>query len=180
MHFQFIEEPDIDTLQGYTLMVCLSGQPMHACWEISVSSPLPSDAIWKNRSGSTLAQVMSCFLTAPSHYLKRFWLIIKGVLWHPPESNFTSAHELNPKNRRLSAKDVTPLLTHWSYVFLALNHRNVFKDYTSKIITISPRGHNVNSLWPSDAIWRRDWVNIGSGNGLLPDSTKPLPEPMLT
>ena len=24
------------------------------------------------------------------------------------------------------------------------------------------------------------WVNIGSGNGLLPDDTKPLPEPMLT
>ena len=25
-----------------------------------------------------------------------------------------------------------------------------------------------------------DRVNIGSGNGLLPDGTKPLPEPMLT
>ena len=24
------------------------------------------------------------------------------------------------------------------------------------------------------------WVNIGSGNGLMPDGTKPLPEPMLT
>ena len=24
------------------------------------------------------------------------------------------------------------------------------------------------------------WVNIGSGNGLLPDGNKPLPEPMLT
>ena len=24
------------------------------------------------------------------------------------------------------------------------------------------------------------WVNIGSGNGLLPDGTKPLPEPVLT
>ena len=24
------------------------------------------------------------------------------------------------------------------------------------------------------------WVNDGSGNGLLPDGTKPLPEPMLT
>ena len=24
------------------------------------------------------------------------------------------------------------------------------------------------------------WVNIGLGNGLLPDGTKPLPEPMLT
>ena len=23
------------------------------------------------------------------------------------------------------------------------------------------------------------WVNIGSGNGLLPDGTKPLPEPVL-
>ena len=24
------------------------------------------------------------------------------------------------------------------------------------------------------------WVNIGSGNGLVPDGTKPLPEPMFT
>ena len=24
------------------------------------------------------------------------------------------------------------------------------------------------------------WVNIGSGNDLLPDGTKPLPDPMLT
>ena len=34
------------------------------------------------------------------------------------------------------------------------------------------------------AQWRHmaaeNWVNIGSGNGLLPDGTKPLPEPMLT
>ena len=40
-----------------------------------------------------------------------------------------------------------------------------------------------NSLWPSDAIWRYSaldiLVNTGSGNGLLPDGTKPLPEPML-
>ena len=25
-----------------------------------------------------------------------------------------------------------------------------------------------------------NWAKIGSGNGLLPDGTKPLPEPMLT
>ena len=37
-----------------------------------------------------------------------------------------------------------------------------------------------NSLGPSDAIWRQIWANIGSSNGLLPDGTKPLPEPMLT
>ena len=38
----------------------------------------------------------------------------------------------------------------------------------------------VNSLWPTDTIWRQRSVNIGSGNSLLPDGTKPLPEPMLT
>ena len=32
----------------------------------------------------------------------------------------------------------------------------------------------------SDAIWQHVWVNTDSGNGLLPDSTKPLPEPILT
>ena len=37
-----------------------------------------------------------------------------------------------------------------------------------------------NSLWPGDAIWREIWVNTSSGNGLLPDGTTPLPEPMLT
>ena len=36
-------------------------------------------------------------------------------------------------------------------------------------------------MWPSDAIMVTDiWVNIGSGIGLLPDGTKPLPESMLT
>ena len=32
--------------------------------------------------------------------------------------------------------------------------------------------------WRHMATW--NWVNIGWGNGLLPDGTKPLPEPMLT
>ena len=40
-----------------------------------------------------------------------------------------------------------------------------------------PDGQLHNSLGPSDA---KNWVNIGSDNGLVPDGTKPLPEPMLT
>ena len=36
------------------------------------------------------------------------------------------------------------------------------------------------SLWPSDTIWPQIWVNIGSGNGSVPDDTKPLAEPVLT
>ena len=42
-------------------------------------------AIWQQRSGSTLAQVMACCLTAPSHYLNQCWLIISKVLWHSSE-----------------------------------------------------------------------------------------------
>ena len=50
--------------------------------------------------------------------------------------------------------------------------------------TASPQNNTVtyfNSLWLSDtthAWWV--FVNIGSGNGLLPDGIKPSPEPMLT
>ena len=38
----------------------------------------------------------------------------------------------------------------------------------------------IDLLWLGDTIWWQISVNIGSGNDLLPDSTKPLPEPMLT
>ena len=43
------------------------------------------------------------------------------------------------------------------------------------MLAISLRPEYVNSLWHHMA----SWVNIGSGNGLLPDGTKPLPGPML-
>ena len=38
----------------------------------------------------------------------------------------------------------------------------------------------INSLWLNDALWwYKMWVKVGSGNGSLPDGTKPLPEPLL-
>ena len=39
----------------------------------------PSDVIWRQGSSSTLAQVMACCLTAPSHYLNQCWLRISEV-----------------------------------------------------------------------------------------------------
>ena len=39
---------------------------------------------------------MACCLTAPNHDLNQCWLILKGVLWHSPQSNFTrSDDEIN-------------------------------------------------------------------------------------
>ena len=51
---------------------------------ILVNSWLPSDTIWQQRSGSTLAQVMVCCLKVPSHCLKQCWLV-RNVVW--PTSN---------------------------------------------------------------------------------------------
>ena len=47
-----------------------------------VNSLGPSDAIWRQRSGSPLAHVMACCLTAPSHYPNQCWLITCEVEWH--------------------------------------------------------------------------------------------------
>ena len=41
----------------------------------TVNSLWPSDTIWRQISGSTLAQVMDCCLTTTSHYLNQCWLI---------------------------------------------------------------------------------------------------------
>ena len=54
-----------------------------------LNSLRPSDAIWWQRSGSTLAQVMACCLTAPSHYLNQGWLIISKIQINSSDGNFT-------------------------------------------------------------------------------------------
>ena len=79
----------------------------------------PSDAIWQQRSGSTLAQVMTCCLTAPSHYLNQCWLIISEVQWHSYWGNFT--------------RDAS-----------TINHWNPFESYIFKISFKFPRGQWVN------------------------------------
>ena len=53
------------------------------------------------RSWSTLAQVMACCLTAPSHYLNQCWLIISTVKWHSSKGKFT--------------RD-TSAINHWKYL----------------------------------------------------------------
>ena len=57
--------------------------------KISFNSMRPSDAIWRQRTGSTLAQVMACCLTGPSHYLNQCWLIISKIQLHSSDGNFT-------------------------------------------------------------------------------------------
>ena len=53
-----------------------------------INSLWPGDTIWRHGTRSTLAQVMACCLTAPSHYLNQCWLTIRGVLRHSSENSF--------------------------------------------------------------------------------------------
>ena len=66
-------------------------------------------------------------------------------------------------------------------IFKWIFFKKIWSDF-SEICSQWFNWQQVNSLWPSDQchIAIEVWVNIGSGNGLLPDGTKSLPEPMLT
>ena len=46
----------------------------------------PCHAVWWQRTGSTLAQVMALCLMALSHYLNQWWLIISKILLHSSEN----------------------------------------------------------------------------------------------
>ena len=48
----------------------------------------PCSTTWQHKSGSTLAQVMPCCLTAPSHYRRQCWIFISNIMWRSIESNF--------------------------------------------------------------------------------------------
>ena len=113
----------------------------------SLNSLWSSNAVWCQRSWSTLLQVMACWLMVPSHYLNQCWMLINEVPWYSPQSNFT-----------VSAQ-VTILY-------------NEFENYIFKMTTTAtcPRGQWVNSLRPTDAYMRlmHICVIIGLDNGLAP------------
>ena len=88
---------------------------------LEINSLWPCDAMWRQRTGSTLAQVMACCLTAPSHYLNQCCLLMNLVLWHPPENNYIGISQ-------------------------NINSNNEFKNSNFKIITASPRGQWVKHL----------------------------------
>ena len=75
--FCHILRPKTVTMHGTNSMARVS------LLSYSEHNPLwPSDAIWPHKTGSKLAQVMTCSLMAPIHCLNQCWQIISEVLWH--------------------------------------------------------------------------------------------------
>ena len=107
----------------------------------TVNSLRPSDAIWRHGTRSTLAQVMACCLTAPSHYLNRCWLIINKVQWHSSEGNCANIYMH------------TVFFILWDQFFLRyLSHQSwkLVENYLSQISFKSPRGQWVNTVTADD------------------------------
>ena len=77
-------------INGTWLKLISAVSPYSWSTEKFINSSLPCNTIRRHTTVSTLPQAMDCCLTAPSLYLNQYWFIIKGVLWHSPESNFTS------------------------------------------------------------------------------------------
>ena len=79
------------TIPGFRLVRGVPGIFLQIC----IYSSRSSDAIWRHRSESTLAQVMACCLTAPTHYLNHCWLIIsKAFIWGQFRKRYLSHHSL--------------------------------------------------------------------------------------
>ena len=130
-----------------------------------VNSLWSSGTIWWHKTGSTLAQVMACWLTAPSPYLNQCWLVISKVHW------LYSSHQ----SLKLSLKVLkSHELTHWPFWEVTVILPNSFNNnwFISWVLL-----NEMASKWmvqgPSN-------VNIGWDNGLVPSGNKPLPQPMLT
>ena len=84
---------------------------------------------------------------------------------------------------RVARRSNVGLVQHWDSAIEILTHGQIHLScivnamVTDGLVTQGPRAS-------ADRLKHRGFVvpfdNIGSGNGLLPDGTKPLPDPMLT
>ena len=71
----------------------LNGQAYFQANDNACTSFWPNDALWRRRSGSTLAQVMACCLTATSHYMNQCWFITSRVPRNYSEGNIVIRSE---------------------------------------------------------------------------------------
>ena len=146
---------------------------MHHRDSSSFISLWPGDAIWRHGTRSTLAHVMACCLTAPSHYLKQCWLIISEIPWHSSQGiilrrcehtnqqnkieycNFKMASR-SPRGQWVKQKELTyvcaKMCISTSLLFRAVAIRAWISNYIHiKLDVITNQCHNVRA-WMSNYI----------------------------
>ena len=102
--------------KGYSLL----HSPPRVRLPSTIGSLWPSDAIWRQGSRSTLVQVMTCCLTATSHYLNQCWLIIGEVHWHSSQGIIL---------RRCEDTNQLNEIENCSFKMIAMSHRGQWVNY---------------------------------------------------
>ena len=93
-----------------------------------------SDAIWRHRSGSTLAQVMTLpGITKP--FREQCWLIISKVQWQSSQSNFRRDNPATKLNWRLLIKIISISQGPMSSCSLTPMHR--VSNFTLQVVLIT-------------------------------------------
>ena len=105
--------------------------------------------------------MVTCRQKSRSHYLNQYWLLTNDTfnnssIWYYQVDGFCK-------------EDVTPLLTHWNYVFLALTHRSGDSGIstTSRCTAVLQDFLNhTSNLWnatintENDDCWQNKKINI--------------------
>ena len=111
----------------------------------------PCDAIWRHRSGSTLAKVMACCLMAPSHHLNQCGFLISEVLWHSPDSNFTASAQAKSNLYHEFEIILLKLLPHLP----GANELNTTKwNFETCLSQVQLTGRIPNTVWNH---WKVNW-----------------------
>ena len=102
----------------------------------------PGDAIWWQRSGITLVQVIAWCCQAPRHYLNQCWLFIRKLLRHSSESNFTLNTQL--------------ILFFYKFEIYTICHmcQGSVREWSQYSLLVGDAFYQqpiFNSLWPNDA-----------------------------
>ena len=111
-----------------------------------------SDPKWRHRSGSTLTQVMVCYMITPSHRLNQCWLIIIEVLWHLGKSNFVGKASLDMNLKMIESRlqpflstPTPPVLSSGYEGWVSTLRIRLFESWLSEII---------NFDWCSSVVFR--------------------------
>ena len=105
---------------------------------IGINSWWPSKTLWQRRSESSWAQVMACWLMAPSPFLIQYWLI-NGIV---AEINFTrSVQDINLQFEfeKCTNEITSPSLRGEGLKCNLLNHTCMFSNLPIQVIILLAR-----------------------------------------
>ena len=157
---------------GSTSMVSVGHGAPKARRSCGGSKGYPPENFWEVKAESWHLEVFVALFSCQNQitfFLKPCVRSLKGSLCIVNTGNAQGALTKTPPRNIELPKPVICVLTYVVCLMMKEIQATAFTDSIQQA-TFTTTWHPVTEIW----------VNLGPGNGLLPDGTKPLPEPMLT